>query len=140
MIVGYSAGVFDMFHVGHLRILERARRKCDELLVGVATDELSSQVKGKAPVVSFEERREIVAALRCVDRVVMQTENDKVRAWEEWGFDVLFKGDDWKGTAEYLSLEERFAPLGVQIVYFPYTKFTSSTMLRESLEAIHGTA
>lgn len=138
MIVGYSTGVFDMFHVGHLRVLERARRKCDELVVGVATDELAAQVKGKLPIVPFEERREIVAALRCVDRVITQRDNDKMTAWEEWGFDILFKGDDWKGTAEYNTLELKFAAVGVEIVYFPYTKVTSSTVLRESLESIHG--
>lgn len=138
MIVGYTTGVYDMFHVGHLRILERARRKCDELVVGITTDELSLEVKSKAPIVPFEERREIVAALSCVGRVIPQTSMDKMEAWYEWGFDRVFVGDDWKGTPEWAGYERQFATVGVDIIYFPYTKNTSSTLLRESLEAIHG--
>lgn len=129
-----------MFHVGHLRVLERARRKCDELLVGVTTDELSLTVKDKTPIVPFEERREIVNALTCVDRVIPQVSMDKMSAWEEWGFDRMFVGDDWKGTPKWKRLEEDFAAVGVEIVYFPYTKNTSSTVLRASLEAIHGSS
>lgn len=138
MIVGYTTGVYDMFHVGHLRILERARRKCDELLVGVTTDELSLLAKGKSPIVPFEERREIIAALGCVDRVIPQTSMDKMLAWQEWGFDRVFVGDDWKGSPEWVSYEQQFEVVGVDVVYFPYTKVTSSTLLRESLESIHG--
>lgn len=139
MIVGYTAGVFDMFHVGHLRLLERARRKCDELMVGVTTDELSRSFKHKNPIVPYEERREIVAALGCVDRVIPQSSIDKMMVWQEWGFDRLFAGDDKRTEPEWIRWGEEFPRLGVEVIYFPYTKITSSTMLRSSLEAIHGT-
>ncbi|MCU1546804.1 MAG: glycerol-3-phosphate cytidylyltransferase [Homoserinimonas sp.] len=138
MIVGYTAGVFDMFHVGHVRLLERASRKCDELMVGVTTDDLSLTFKGKSPIVPYEERREIVAAMSCVDRVIPQASVDKMLVWQEWGFDRLFAGDDKRSEPEWKRWDAEFPRLGVEIIYFPYTKVTSSTYLRASLEAIHG--
>ena len=137
MLIGYTTGVYDMFHVGHLRILQRARLECDRLVVGVTTDELSLGSKGKTPIIPFEERREIVSGLACVDQVVAQTSMDKMKAWQQWGFNKIFVGDDWAGTSRWESLQQDFAKVGVEIVFFPYTPHTSSTMLRSALEAVH---
>lgn len=138
MILGYTTGVFDMFHIGHLRLLERAKSECDQLIVGVTTDELSIRVKSKRPVVSFAERRAVVSALRCVDMTVPQTSMDKMVAWENLRFDKMFVGDDWKNTEKWQTLERQFAPLNVLIVYFPYTPSTSSSQLRDALVKLHG--
>lgn len=138
MIFGYTTGVFDMFHIGHLRVLERAKSECDRLIVGVTTDELSLSQKGKSPIVTFDERRQIVAALRCVDITVPQTSMDKRAAWENLRFSRMFVGDDWRGTERWNALEREFADLGVEIRYFPYTTTTSSTHLREALDQVHG--
>jgi glycerol-3-phosphate cytidylyltransferase len=138
MIFGYTTGVYDMFHIGHLRLLERAKAECDQLIVGVTTDELALEVKGRAPIVPFDERRQIVSALRCVDLTVPQTSMDKRRAWESLRFDRMFVGDDWRGTERWNALEREFAEIGVEIVYFPYTDSTSSTRLRDTLELLHG--
>ena len=136
MIIGYTTGVFDLFHIGHLNILKRAKEKCDFLIVGVSTDELVMQYKNKTPVISFEERVQIVEAIKYVDKVVPQTHRDKFAAWEEYKFDRMFVGDDWKGSPLFTELEEKFKPLGVEIVYFPYTEGTSSTMLKKALSAL----
>ena len=137
MIIGYTTGVFDLFHVGHLNILRRAKEQCDYLIVGVSTDELVQQYKNKTPVISYEERVEIVKAIRYVDEVVPQVDRDKFGAWEKYRFNRMFVGDDWKGTPLFEELERRFAPEGVQIVYVPYTKGTSSTFLKETLNKIN---
>ncbi|WP_346621717.1 adenylyltransferase/cytidyltransferase family protein [Blastococcus montanus] len=131
--VGYTTGVYDMFHIGHLNILRRARMLCDHLVVGVTTDELSLAVKGKTPVIPFEERMEIVRAVQYVDEVVPQTTMDKLAAWEQLRFDAVFVGDDWKGTDKWNALERDFAQRGVRVHYFPYTTQTSSTLLRAAL-------
>ncbi|MBQ6038589.1 MAG: adenylyltransferase/cytidyltransferase family protein [Bacteroidaceae bacterium] len=135
-IVGYTTGVFDMFHIGHLNILRRAREKCDYLIVGVSTDELCLSYKHKAPIVPYEERKAIVEAIKYVDEVVPQVDRDKFGAWEKYHFDVMFVGDDWKGSPLFSALEKRFKEVGVSIVYFPYTTGTSSTVLREKLDKI----
>jgi len=135
-IVGYTTGVFDMFHIGHLNILRRAKEQCDYLIVGVSTDELCESYKHKQPVIPYEERKAIVEAIRFVDEVVPQIDRDKYGAWERIGFDRMFVGDDWKGSPLFSELEERFKKVGVEIVYFPYTKGTSSTVLREKLDKI----
>lgn len=135
-IVGYTTGVYDLFHVGHLKLLERARAACDHLIVGVTTDELAAARKGRAPFVPVEERCEIIAALRCVDAVVMQSDMDKFAAWERLGFNKMFVGDDWKGHPSWVALEERFSKVGVQIVYFPYTAHVSTTRLRAALGGV----
>ena len=136
MIIGYTTGVFDLFHIGHLNILKRAKEKCDFLIVGVSTDELVMQYKNKTPVISYNERVQIVEAIRYVDRVVPQTHRDKFAAWEEYKFDRMFVGDDWKGSPLFNELEEKFKPFGVEIVYFPYTEGTSSTMLKKALDTL----
>ena len=131
--VGYTTGVYDMFHVGHLNLLKRAKEQCDFLIVGVTTDELVSY-KGTKAVIPFEDRCQIVEAIRYVDKVVPQENMDKMQAWENYKFDVMFVGDDWKGTEKWNQLEKDFAKVGVDIVYFPYTKKISSTKLREQIK------
>ena len=131
--IGYTTGVFDMFHIGHLNILKRAKEQCDYLIVGVSTDELVQSYKGKTPMIPFADRVEIVKAIRYVDEVVTQTTMDKYDAWEQLHFNVLFHGDDWKNTTEYNEIERKLREKGVDFVYFPYTKGTSSTILKEKL-------
>lgn len=132
-LVGYTTGVYDMFHVGHLNILRRAREGCDYLIVGVTTDDLVEQRKGRRPIVPLLERMEVVQNLRYVDDVVAQTTMDKDEAWQNLKFDVMFVGDDWKGTPAWDAIETDFAAVGVAIVYFPYTAHTSSTILRRQV-------
>lgn len=134
--VGYTTGVFDMFHIGHLNIIKRAKEQCNYLIVGVSTDELVKEYKNKKPIIPFYERCEIVKALEYVDKVVAQENRDKFWAWKKLNFDVMFVGDDWKGKSLFVEIEEEFKKVGVDIVYFPYTKDTSSTILREKLNCI----
>lgn len=135
VVVGYVPGAWDMFHIGHLKILQRAREHCDVLVVGVATDEALWQMKGKHPVVPLAERMEIVNAIGIVDHVVADVSSDKRIAWQQMHFDVLFKGDDWQGTSKGARLEAEMAEVGAGVHYFPYTGSTSSTLLRAALEA-----
>ena len=137
MVIGYTTGVFDLFHIGHLNILRRAKEQCDYLIVGVSTDELVENYKHKKPVIGFEERCEIVKAIRYVDEVVPQIDRDKYAAWERLRFHKMFVGDDWKGSAIFTELEQQLRPHGVEIVYFPYTKETSSTYLKQTLDQIN---
>lgn len=136
MRIGYTTGVFDMFHIGHLNILKRAKEQCDYLIVGVSTDELVQNYKNKTPIIPFEERKAIVEAIKYVDKVVPQKNRDKYSAYEEYKFNVMFVGDDWKGKPLFEEVEKRFKEVGVEVVYFPYTKGTSSTILKEKLEKI----
>ena len=133
MIIGYTTGVFDMFHVGHLNLLRRARENCDRLIVGVSTDEVVREYKHHDPIVPFNERVEIVKAIRYADEVVPQTSMDKFAAWERLRFNRLFHGNDWKGSAMYNEVEAKLRAVGVEVVYFEYTKGTSSTLLSERL-------
>ena len=135
-VVGYTTGVFDMFHVGHLNLIRRARENCDRLIVGVSTDEVVETYKGHRPIIPYAERVEVVKAIRYVDEVVPQTSMDKFAAWEKLHFDRLFHGSDWKGSAMYNEVEERLRAVGVEVVYFPYTDGTSSTMLSEALKSL----
>ena len=130
--IGYTAGVFDLFHVGHLNLLERAKEQCDYLIVAVTTDELVSY-KNKKAVIPYEERARIVAALKVVDQVVPQVNMNKMEAWERYHFDAMFVGDDWKGTEKWQRYEEDFRSVGVDIVYFPYTRGISSTIIESKL-------
>ena len=132
-VTGYTTGVYDMFHIGHLNVLRRARAECDRLVVGVTTDELVEQRKGRLPIVPLVERMEIVGSIRYVDDVVVQDTMDKKAAWEVHRFDRMFVGDDWQGTDTWTLIEKEFADLGVEIVYLPYTTHTSSTRLRKRL-------
>lgn len=133
MIVGYTTGVFDMFHIGHLNILRRAKEQCDYLIVGVSTDELCQYYKHKPPIIPYEERKAIVEAIRYVDKVVPQKDRDKFGAWERIHFNRMFVGDDWKGSKLFSEVEKKLNEVGVDVVYFPYTQGTSSTILREKV-------
>lgn len=133
-IIGYTTGVFDLFHIGHLNILKRAKMECDELIVGITTDELCLKLKNKIPVIPFEERCSIVEAIRVVDRVVAQERIDELGDLERYGFHKIFKGSDWAGSPKWTALESDFAEKGVSVIYFDYTTSTSSTMVRNALE------
>lgn len=131
--IGYTTGVYDMFHIGHLNILRRSKELCEYLIVGVSTDEVVKEYKNKTPVIPFKERVEIVKAIKYVDKVIPQTTMDKYVAWENEHFDVIFHGDDWKNSDMYNEMEKKLKSVGVEFVYFPYTKGISSTTLKEKL-------
>jgi glycerol-3-phosphate cytidylyltransferase len=131
--VGYAPGVYDLFHVGHLNMLRNARRFCDHLIAGVLTDEKAAGAKGAAPVVPLEERLDIVGSIRYVDQAVAEDVPTKLEMWERLRFDVIVKGDDWRGTPRGDRLEADFGRVGVEVAYVPYTVRTSSTMLRQVL-------
>lgn len=131
--VGYTTGVFDMFHIGHLNVLRNAKNQCDFLIVGVSTDELVESYKHKKPIIPFEERLAIVEGIRYVDQVVPQITMDKFSAWENLHFDAIFHGDDWKGSDMYNEVEKKLNSVGVDMVFLPHTKGTSSTMLKDVL-------
>ena len=135
MIIGYTTGVFDLFHIGHLNMLKNAKAMCDKLIVGVTVDELVAY-KHKKAVIPFEERLEIVRNISCVDVAVPQSTMAKFEAWERLRFDLMFVGDDWYGTDKWRRLERQFGEIGVKIIYFPYTKGTSSTLINETLVSI----
>ena len=133
MVIGYTTGVFDMFHIGHLNILRRAKEQCDYLIVGVSTDELVQRDKNKTPIIPFENRCKIVEAIKYVDKVVPQVDKNKLAAWEKYKFDKMFVGSDWQGTEAWNCFEKQFQPLGVEIVYFSHTDGISSAILRERI-------
>ena len=135
-VIGYAPGAYDLFHVGHLNVLRHAADHCDHLIAGVVSDEMLVRAKGRAPVVPLAERMAIVAGLRFVDQVHAEVVPDKVDTWREVGFDVLFKGDDWRGTQRGAALERDLGAVGVRVHYFPYTMHTSSSILRRALAAI----
>jgi glycerol-3-phosphate cytidylyltransferase len=137
-VVGYAPGAWDLFHVGHLNVLRHARTSCDYLVAGVVDDEMLELAKGRRPVIPVVERAEIVRHVVYVDEVFVETQPDKVETWRRRPFDVFFKGDDWKGTEKGLELERRFADVGVEVMYFPYTVHTSSTALRRTLDVLNG--
>jgi glycerol-3-phosphate cytidylyltransferase len=129
-LVGYVPGAWDMFHIGHLNILKRARAECDYLIAGVVTDEVLELAKGKRPIVPLGERLAVVASMSMVDQAVVDLSSDKIVMWRQLGFDILFKGDDWHGTPKGDRLEADMKSVGVTLKYFPYTGHTSSTALR----------
>ena len=135
MIIGYTTGVFDLFHIGHLNLLKNAKSMCDHLIVGVSTDELIHKEKNKIPVIPFAERVEIVTAIKYVNAVVTQSDYDKMAAWERYKFNIMFVGDDWKGSPQWDAHERKFKTINVRIVYFPYTRNTSSTKINSILES-----
>ena len=137
--IGYTCGVFDIFHVGHLILLERCKEMCDILIVGVCDDTYVREIKHKEPVYPENQRVRILKALKVVDDAVLvdiETTNDKMRALEKFHFDVLFSGDDWKGSERYKRTEEQFAKLGASIEYFPYTQGISTTQIKEQLSSL----
>jgi glycerol-3-phosphate cytidylyltransferase len=130
--VGYTAGVYDLFHIGHLTLLKNAKGLCDKLIVGVTVDELVSY-KNKRAVIPFEERLEIVRSIKYVDAAIPQYDMDKFEMWNKLSFDVMFVGDDWYRSDKWVQLEEKFNDVGVRVVYFPYTPGTSSTIINQTL-------
>lgn len=137
-IIGYTTGVYDMFHIGHLNVIRKAKEQCDYLIVGISTDELVEKEKHKMPVIPYEERVAIVSALKYVDQVVPQPDKDKVAAWKRYHFNKMFVGSDWEGTPQWKAYEEEFRPLGVSIIYLPYTDGISSTKLTSVIKDIIG--
>lgn len=131
--IGYTTGVFDLFHIGHLNILRRAKEQCEYLIVGVTSDELCMKRKNKYPIINEKERMEIVGAIRYVDKVIAQTDMDKLKAVKAIGADVVFVGSDWKGTESWNRYEEEFREIGCDVVYFEHTDGISSTILREKI-------
>ena len=131
--IGYTTGVFDMFHVGHLNILKRAKAQCEHLIVGVSTDALVQSYKNKTPIIPFEERFAIVGAIKYVDEVVPQTSMDKFKAWQQLKFNALFHGSDWKDSDMYNAIVKQFSEVGVDVVFLPHTSGISSTLLSDVL-------
>ena len=137
MIIGYTTGVYDLFHVGHLNLLKNAKGMCDKLVVGVTVDELV-QYKGKKAMIPFEDRIEIVRSIKYVDAAIPQYDMDKLTACKKLGASILFVGDDWYGTEKWRMYEEQFEKEGIRIVYFPYTKGISSTRIAQALLHVRG--
>ena len=135
MVIGYTSGVYDLFHIGHLNLLKNAKGLCDKLIVGVSVDELVAY-KHKRAVIPFAERLEIVRSIKYVDAAIPQDDLDKFKMWEKLHFDVLFVGDDWFKSERWQEMEKKFDAVGVRVVYFPYTKGTSSTILTETLKKL----
>jgi len=133
--IGYISGVFDLFHIGHLNILINSKSMCDHLIVGVTVDDLVAY-KNKKAVIPYQERLEIVRSIKYVDATIAQESMDKFKMWEKLKFDVLFVGDDWFETPKWKEIEEQFKEVDVKVVYFPYTKSTSSTMLNKTLKKL----
>lgn len=133
--IGYTAGVYDMFHIGHLNLLQRAKEQCEYLIVAVSTDEVVRKNKKKDPIIKYEDRARIVEAIRYVDKVVPQTDyENKLGAAKNYGIDVMFVGDDWKGTEKWNRIEKELREIGVDLIYLPYTQSVSSSLLRERLK------
>lgn len=134
--IGYAPGAYDLFHVGHLNILRQAKSRCDYLVAGVVSDDMCARTKGRRPIIPLEERLEIVRNVRFVDDVYAEMTPEKLDSWREVHFTHIFKGDDWRGTPKGEKLESDFAAVGVEVIYFPYTVHTSSTMLRRVLSTL----
>ena len=132
--IGYTTGVFDMFHIGHLNILRRAKEQCEYLIVGVSTDEVVEEYKGKTPIIPFEQRVQIVQAIRYVDKVVPQKTMNKVDSWKELHFNAMFHGSDWQNSALYNEYQKEFEKIGVDLVFFSHTEGISSTDLAKKLK------
>ncbi|MAH49323.1 hypothetical protein CMI37_26085 [Candidatus Pacearchaeota archaeon] len=132
-IVGYTAGVYDLFHIGHANLLRNAKSMCDHLIVAVSTDELV-RYKYKTSVIPYDQRVEVVKSCKYVDTVIPQENMDKFEAWKKLKFDVMFVGDDWYGTEKWQKIEDQFKAVGVKVIYFPYTKDISSTRINEILD------
>lgn len=135
-MIGYAPGVYDLFHVGHLNILRRAKSQCDYLVAGVVSDERAISAKGRRPIVPLVERLAIVSSISYVDEAVVEDVPTKLDMWKLVKFDVIFKGDDWRGTSKGRKLEEDLAGVGVEVAYLPYTVHTSSTVLRQALDVL----
>ena len=137
MVIGYTTGVYDLFHIGHLNLLKNAKGMCDKLIVGVTVDELVSY-KGKSALIPFEDRIEIVRSIKYVDAAIPQYDMDKLSACKKLGASLLFVGDDWYATEKWQQYEKEFQSAGIRIVYFPYTKGVSSTKIAAALKVARG--
>lgn len=138
MKIGYTCGVYDLFHIGHLNLFEKCKQQCDYLIVGVCSDDYVKEYKNKKPVISEKERARIVGALKCVDKAVIITSEetvDKIKAWNKFQFNVLFSGDDWKGTERFTKTEQEFKTnnIDVEMVFFPYTQGVSTTQIKRDM-------
>ncbi|MEZ9042787.1 MULTISPECIES: adenylyltransferase/cytidyltransferase family protein [unclassified Vibrio] len=136
-ILGYTTGVFDMFHIGHLRLLKKAKLHCDYLIVGVSSDELVQSYKNKLPIIPLAHRMEIISSLKFVDEVIIQTHRDKLKSFHEIGFNVMFVGDDWKDTPIFIELDNELRKYDARVEYFRYTDQVSSTKFTEILQGIY---
>lgn len=133
-IIGYTAGVFDLFHIGHVNLLRNAKSMCDHLIVTVSTDELVKSYKNKMPLIPFEQRIEIVRSCKYVDAVIPQEDRNFFEAWKKMKFNIMFIGGDWYGTDEIQALEKKFKEVGVKVIYLPYTRNISSTTINKILD------
>ncbi|RHO89646.1 glycerol-3-phosphate cytidylyltransferase [Ruminococcus sp. AF41-9] len=133
-VIGYTQGTFDMFHIGHLNLIKNAKRHCDYLVVGVNSDDLVESYKNKRPIIPLDERVEIMRAIKYVDEVIVTNTLDKKEIWEKVRFNEIYIGDDWKGNERWEKTGKEMEQLGAKLVFLPYTKDTSSTMLREKLK------
>lgn len=131
-IIGYTTGVYDLFHIGHLNLIKNASKLCDKLIIGVTSDELVSY-KNKKAIIPHDERMEIVRNIKGVDVVIPQNDMDKFKIWKKLKFNIMFVGDDWYESEKWEEYEKKFNEVGVKIIYFPYTKGTSSTLINEVL-------
>lgn len=132
MVIGYTCGVFDLFHIGHLNLLKNAKGMCDKLVVGVTTDDLVTY-KGKRAMISYEDRIEIIRSIKYVDTAIPQYDMDKLTMCKKLGAKILFVGDDWYDTPKWNEYEKEFKEEGISIIYFPYTKGVSSTIINDTL-------
>ena len=131
--VGYTDGVYDLFHVGHLNMIEAAKAQCEYLVVGVHGDDVVEEYKHKRPIINEDDRRRILQSIKGVDRVEINRFRDKIKLWELYQFDVIFIGDDWKGTERWINFEKELAKINVDVVYVPYTKGISTTEIRQKI-------
>lgn len=132
--IGFTTGVYDVIHVGHINTILNCKKNCDFLIVAVTTDEEAERVKGKKPVMSFEERARIIESIKGVGKVVPENNVDKLASWEKYGFDIIFKGEDWKGTDLWNYYEKEFEKLGVEVMYFPNVPHVSSTIVKNNIK------
>ena len=129
--IGYTDGVYDMFHIGHLNMLKTAKDSCDFLIVGVHSDEIVESYKHRKTIINEKDRRDIIESIKYVDRAVINDTRDKIELWRKYHFDVVFIGDDWKGTERWNNFEKELKKIGVDVVYVPYTKGISTTQIRK---------
>jgi glycerol-3-phosphate cytidylyltransferase len=134
MIIGYTTGVFDLFHIGHLNIIKKSKKKCDFLIVAVSNDQLAFKLKKKKPVIPFKERIEIIKSLKYVDRVIEEKVDDKTKVKKKYKINVIFKGDDWKNTNKWINLQKKLKKQNVRVEFLRYTKKTSSTLITKILK------
>jgi len=136
MIIGYTTGVFDLFHIGHLNIIRESKKKCDYLIVAVSNDQLAFKLKKRKPVIPFKERLTIIESLKYVNKAVEEKVDDKIDARKKYKFDIIFKGDDWKKTKKWKKLKKSLNKLNTKVVFLKYTKGTSSTLIKNVCKKI----